>query len=164
MTPTTPAQNSRHDYLHDPAAPSPTTMPPGAGGAVFDEHGRTLLVRREDNGRWSLPGGMIRIDESVADATVREVAEETGLQVKVVSLIGVYSDPQHVVAYTNGELRREFFLLCRCQLVGGALRTDHETLSARFFAPEDAVGLPLTAGQRQRIEDALRDAAGGIVR
>lgn len=164
MASASPAQNSRHDYLHDPAAPAPTTMLPGAGGAVFDEQGRLLLVRRQDNGRWSLPGGMIRIDESVADATVREVAEETGLQVKVVGLIGVYSDPQHIVAYTNGDVRREFFLLCRCQLMGGALRTDHESLSARFFAPEDAVGLPLTVGQRQRIEDALRDAAGGVVR
>jgi ADP-ribose pyrophosphatase YjhB (NUDIX family) len=164
MAPATPAQNSRHDFFHDPAAPSPTTMLPGAGGAVFDEHGRILLVRRRDNGRWCLPGGMIRIDESVADATAREVAEETGLQVRVVSLIGVYSDPQHVVAYTNGDVRREFFLLCRCQLVGGTLRTDHESLSARFFAQEDAVGLPLTVGQRQRIEDAFRDARGGVVR
>ena len=154
----------RRDHLHDAAAPEPKALSPGAGGAVFDEQGRILLVRRRDNGKWALPGGAIGLQESVAEAAVREIAEETGLQVEVTALVGVYSDPQHVVAYDNGDVRREFFLLCRCRLVGGTLHVDRESTDARFFALEDAVGLPLTPGHRQRIEDAYGTSGSAVVR
>jgi ADP-ribose pyrophosphatase YjhB (NUDIX family) len=146
---------TRRDYLDDVGAPAPRELSPGAGGAVFDEQNRILLVRRKDNGRWALPGGAIRLSESVAQAVTREIAEETGLRVDVAGLVGVYSDPRHVVAYSNGDVRREFFLLCRCVLRGGALRVDDESRDVRFFAEEDALGLPLSPGQRQRIEDAF---------
>jgi ADP-ribose pyrophosphatase YjhB (NUDIX family) len=154
----------RRDHLHEPAAPVPQLLAPGAGGAVFDEQGRILLVRRRDNGRWALPGGQIGLTESVSGAVVREIAEETGLRVEVTGLIGVYSDPQHVVSYTSGEVRREFFLLCRCRLLGGALRLDEESTDVRFFALEDALGLPLTPGHRQRIEDAFGGRPEAVVR
>jgi hypothetical protein len=84
--------------------------------------------------------------------------------VSVTGHIGVYSDPQHVVTYTNGDVRREFFLLCRCRLHGGTLRTDSESTDARFFALEDALGLPLTAGHRARIEDACHRRPEAVVR
>jgi ADP-ribose pyrophosphatase YjhB (NUDIX family) len=67
---------------------------PGVAAVIPNGEGRILLQRRSDNGLWGLPGGSVEIGESVRDAILREVREETGLSVEVVRLIGVYSDPR----------------------------------------------------------------------
>jgi 8-oxo-dGTP pyrophosphatase MutT (NUDIX family) len=68
----------RVDYYHDPNAPPANSLVPGASAIVVDEEGRILLQRRGDNARWSLPGGTMDIGESIGQAVVREVKEETG--------------------------------------------------------------------------------------
>lgn len=74
---------------------------PAAGACIRDEKGRILLLRRADgdirrDGLWSVPGGGIEPGERLDQAAVREVREETGLEVEPVALIGVYSDPEYI--------------------------------------------------------------------
>ncbi|MBI2561507.1 MAG: NUDIX domain-containing protein [candidate division NC10 bacterium] len=80
-----------------------TQLRPGVAAIISNGEGKILLQRRSDNGLWGLPGGSVEIGESVRDAIIREVQEETGLTVEVVRLIGVYSDPKvQVVRYEPG--------------------------------------------------------------
>jgi 8-oxo-dGTP pyrophosphatase MutT (NUDIX family) len=75
----------------------------GCSATIFDsKREKVLLTQRTDNGRWCLPGGMMESGESVAEACEREVWEETGLHVRITRLIGVYSDPDQLVVYPDG--------------------------------------------------------------
>src|SRR5690606_35946898 len=98
----------RVDYHHDPAAPAANSIRPAAAVAVRDERARFLLLRRRDSGKWTLPGGTLELDESLEQCALREVAEESGLEVEITQLIGAYSDPDIRIAYSDGEVRREF--------------------------------------------------------
>jgi ADP-ribose pyrophosphatase YjhB (NUDIX family) len=73
---------------------------PSVSAVIFDRRGRLLLQRRSDGGRWGLAGGSVEIGESVTDAIRREVAEETGLDVAVGRVVGIYSDPRRQVGAT----------------------------------------------------------------
>jgi len=104
---------------------------PGASAIVHDESGRVLLVRRGDNGRWSLPAGMIDPGEQPADAVVREVLEETGVRVEVERLGGVATHP---VRYPNGDECNYLHVWFHCRPVGGAARADgDESLAVDWF-------------------------------
>src|SRR3954454_22059599 len=96
------------DYYHDPDAPKANSVVPSTTVAVRDDAGRLLLIHKVDNDLWALPGGGMDLGESIADAAVREVAEETGLAVELTGLVGIYTDPGHVMAYDDGEVRQEF--------------------------------------------------------
>jgi len=80
---------SRTDYYDDPNAPTANSIVPAASAIVTDDAGWILLPRRRDNDLWALPGGAMTIGESVVDTAIREVAEETGLQVEVERLVGI---------------------------------------------------------------------------
>ena len=79
---------------------------------VVNDAGDVLLIRRSDNGNWAVPGGAIDLGESMTQAAVRETLEETGIQCRITGLVGIYTDPKHVILYTsNGEARQEFSIL-----------------------------------------------------
>jgi len=132
-----------------------TLLMPGAAAIVRDEAGRVLLIRRGDNGRWCLPGGMMEPGERIAECVVREVREETGLEVVPVRLVGVYSDPaQTRVTYPNGDEVHFVSVTFECRAVGGALRPDgEESLEVAAFAT-DALPEALLPAPRMRILDA----------
>ena len=136
--------------------------------------GELLLMRRSDNGFWGLPGGFVEIGESVAEAARREVAEETGWQVEVGSLIGVYSDPgTNVVDYgkkkgagpDGGDRRIQIVNLCfQAEAVeAGEMTTPDETLEMGFFAA-DALPEPFVPIHAIRIEDGLARRAEAAIR
>ena len=104
---------ARTDYYNDPDAPPANSVVPSTTAVVTDEQDRIALIRRRDNDLWALPGGGMELGESIVDTAVREVKEETGLDIEVTGLIGVYSNPHHVMAYTDGEVRNNF----RCALL-----------------------------------------------
>ena len=108
----------RTDYYNDPNAPQPNSVVPSASAIVTDEQGRILLIKRRDNTLWALPGGGHDIGETIADTAVREVKEETGLDVEVTGLVGVYTNPQHVVAFSDGEVRQQFSLSFTTKVLG----------------------------------------------
>jgi len=83
----------RTDYYDDPEAPASISLVVAASAVVTDGAGRVLLLRRSDSGNWALPGGTLELGESIVECAVREVREETGLEVEITGLVGVYTDP-----------------------------------------------------------------------
>jgi 8-oxo-dGTP pyrophosphatase MutT (NUDIX family) len=148
---------SRIDYHDDPAAPEPNSLVPAAVAVVTREDGAVLLIRRTDNGNWALPGGAIEMNESVAGAAIRETLEETGIQVEVTGLLGVYSDPGHLIHFTsNDEVRREFSVVLTARPVGGEPTASPESSEVRWVPPADLAGYPMGRAMRKRVDDYLR--------
>ncbi len=146
----------RREYVNDPHAPKPTSLVPAVSAVVAGPGGRLLLQRRTDNQLWSVPGGTVELGESVLDALRREVLEETGLEVEVDRLIGVYSSPDYLVAYDDGEVRQQFSLAFACHVTGGSIQTSSETMDVQWFPPDDLATLDLSAGAARRIDDYRR--------
>ena len=96
---------ARRDYFCDPGAPKPNSIRPAA--ALFDTGGNILLLRRKDNNKWTMPGSTLDFGESLTDFAVREVREETELQIRITGLIGTYTGPHIRIAYSNGEVREQ---------------------------------------------------------
>lgn len=127
-----------------------------------DDGVRLLLTRRSDTGLWCLPGGVMEPGESVTEAIVREVHEETGLDVCVERLVGVYSDPDLLATYADGVKQQPVVLCFECTVVRGSPRVSAETTEIGWFAPD---ALPEIVEQhRQRIADALARSASAYIR
>lgn len=111
-----------------------------ASACVEDAQGRLLWQRRADFGCWGLPGGVLELKESLPACVVREVYEETGLDVSPVRLVGVYSSPEFDVTYPNGDQVQQVTFCFACRVVGGSLHPDNdETLDLAWFAPDARV-------------------------
>jgi ADP-ribose pyrophosphatase YjhB (NUDIX family) len=154
---------TRRDYLDDPNAPKANSLVPAASAIVVDDGGQILLHRRTDNEFWSIPGGAMEPGESIAETVVREVREETGIDVRVEKLLGVYSNPAHVVAYDDGEVRQQFSVCFLCAPVGGELATSSETSETRFFEPSEIDELAMHPSIRLRIEHYLEDRPEPVI-
>jgi ADP-ribose pyrophosphatase YjhB (NUDIX family) len=97
------------------------------------------------------------LGESVADAAVREVEEETGIRVEVTGLVGIYTDPGHVMAYDDGEVRQEFSVCFHARAISGEPHQDDvETKAAEWIDVADIPELDIHPSMRRRIEAALR--------
>ncbi|MGW6221748.1 NUDIX domain-containing protein [Streptomyces olivaceus] len=149
---------SRIDYFRDPNAPKANSVVPSVTAVVRDNAGRLLLIHKTDNDLWALPGGGHDIGERIADTVVREVREETGIDVEVDNIVGLYTDPQHVLAYDDGEVRQQFSICFRAHMVGGSLRTSSESKEVRWIDPADLDGLDIHPSMMLRIRDGLDDA------
>ena len=145
----------RRDYYDDPTAPSANSLVPAASAVVVDESGRIVLQRRQDNEMWALPGGVMELGESVAQCAIRETREETGLDVEVTGIVGIYSDPKHVFAYDDGEVRQEFSICVLARVVGGTVQVSDESHEVTAFAPEEIDDLPMVPSIRLRVSDYL---------
>ncbi len=137
----------------------------GCSAVIFsDDKEKILLVRRIDNGQWCLPSGRVEAGESVAEACVREVLEETGLRVKIVKLIGVYSSPDWLIEYADGN-RIHLISLCFCvEVTGGKLTTSDETTEFGYFELSEIDSMDLMPNHRERIIDAFTQSATVFVR
>ena len=150
---------SMPDYVRDlrAAVGSRRLILVGASAVICDETGQVLLVRRGDTGLWALPAGIMDMDEAIAETVVREVREETGLEVEPVRLTGLYTDPSlQNMSYPNGDQVHVVNATFECRVVGGRLCPDgDETVDVAYF-PTNA--LPrLRAAHKVRITDALDD-------
>lgn len=142
---------ARTEFYDDPHAPTPNSLVVAASAVVTDDMGHILLQRRTDSGLWALPGGGMEMDESLPGTAVREVKEETGLDVEITGLVGTYTDPRHVIAYSNGEVRRQFAIVFTARVTGGTLAMSDESTELRFVAPEGIDALPMHHTQRLRL-------------
>ncbi len=149
---------ARIDYFNDPDAPPANSIVPSVTAIVRDDVGDLLLVHKTDNDLWALPGGGVDPGESVSEAVVREVLEETGMHVEVERLSGVYTNPRHVMAYDDGEVRQQFSLCFVARLLGGKLTTSSETSEVGFVALERLDELNIHPSMRLRIDHGV-DAA-----
>ena len=145
----------RVDYLNNPDAPKANSLVPAASAVVVNKEGKILLHRRSDSNTWSLPGGAMEIGESISETVKREVKEETGLDVEPEYLIGIYSNPEHVIAYSNGEVRQEFSICFSCKIVGGSLKVSEESFELAFFTPQEIEQLNMHEAMRLRITHYL---------
>jgi len=144
---------SRIDYYDDPKAPKANSLVPAASAVVTDTEGRILLQRRRDNELWALPGGGMEAGESIAETAMREVLEETGYEVRPLYVIGVYSDPKHVFAYDDGEVRQEFSVCIACEVTGGRLAVSEESYEVSWFTHSEIDQLKMHDRIRVRILD-----------
>ncbi|MDI2128757.1 NUDIX hydrolase [Yinghuangia seranimata] len=145
----------RIDYLNDPNAPAANSLVPSVTAVATDDQGRILLVHKTDNDLWALPGGGMDLGESISHAAVREVKEETGMDVEVTGIIGIYTNPGHVMAYDDGEVRQQFSVCFTTRLLGGTLTTSSETKEVEFVAVERLAELSIHPSMRMRIDHYL---------
>jgi 8-oxo-dGTP pyrophosphatase MutT (NUDIX family) len=128
----------------------------GCCATIFDaNHEKVLLTQRTDNGRWCLPGGGMESGESVSEACEREVWEETGLRVRVMRLIGVYSNPDQLVIYPDGNKAFFVVLSFEAEIIEGELRLSDETTAFGYYSLQEMASMPMHGQHKQRVEDAL---------
>lgn len=156
-------KSRRVDHWQDPDAPKPTSRKASASVFVRDEAGRLLMLRRVDNDMWTIPTGGVKKGETVAQAGVRECREETGLDVEVTGLVGVFSTPDHVIVYTRGkkvnEVRQPINICLRARVVGGDVRPEPaEAREVQWVDPERLDGYDIHPAIRLRIDRGLEDA------
>ena len=137
----------------------------GCSAAILDSTGnKILLVHRADNGRWAVPGGYMEPGESAPEAAAREVLEETGLQVRVGRLIAVYSNPNILVEYPDGNRYQIVALYFAAEPVGGELRPSSETTEVGYFSLDEIEHLEMGRFDRQRVADAFARQEAALVR
>jgi ADP-ribose pyrophosphatase YjhB (NUDIX family) len=142
----------RVDYYHDPDAPRANSIVVAVTAFVQDATGRLLMIRRTDNDLYAVPGGAQEVGETISQTVVREVDEETGITVDVIGLIGVYSDPEHLIEFADGEVRQEFSLCFRARPLKGEPRTSSESKEVLWVEPDELEDLNIHPSIRLRIQ------------
>ena len=130
----------------------------GCSVVIRNESGeKVLLTKRADNGQWCLPSGGVDPGESVEETIIRETYEETGLHIRVTRLVGVYSDPNKLVEYPDGNKAHIIALSFAAEVVGGTLGLSDETTDFGYFSLEEVRGLDMLLNHTERVQDALED-------
>jgi 8-oxo-dGTP diphosphatase len=119
--------------------------------AIIDEGGQLLAVRRRDNGHWEPPGGILELDETIHAGLVREVREETGLEVELEALSGVYKNMRRGIVA----------LVFRCRIIGGEPHPTQEAEQVSWLSPDDVRNL-MDEAYATRLLDALRPGPAAI--
>lgn len=143
---------ARIEHYNDPNAPKANSIVVAVTCFVLDEQGRVLLIRRTDNGLWALPGGAQDFGEYIAETAVRETREEAGIDIEVVDVVGIYTNPNHVVEYDDGEVRQQFSICFRARYLGGEPTTSDESAEVRWVDREELDKLPIHPSMRLRID------------
>ena len=126
----------------------------GSSAIILDPpRSKILLTRRSDNGRWCLPGGAMDAGESWEECCVREVWEETGLTVRVVRLIGIYSTPHRVTFYDDGNRWQIVTANFLAEIISGTPGVSNETTAVGFFSPSEIATLDIVDPHIERIQD-----------
>lgn len=146
----------RIDYLDDPKAPPANSLVPSVNVVVVDDAERILLIRRTDNENWAVPGGGMDLGESIGDAAIREVKEETGIDIALTGVVGIYTNPRHVIEYTSdGEVRQEFSIVFTARPVGGEPTVSSESAEVRWVEPAALWDYRMHPSMRTRVEHYL---------
>jgi ADP-ribose pyrophosphatase YjhB (NUDIX family) len=154
----------RIDYYGDPSAPKANSLVPSVNVVVTNDAEEILMIRRSDNGNWAVPGGAVDLGESVAQAGVRETREETGVACAITGLVGIYSDPKHVILYTsNGEARQEFSIVLTGRPLRGEPTPSDESPEVRWVPVDEVGGLTMDRSMRLRINDYLSHRGSPVI-
>lgn len=146
----------RVDYYDHPDAPRANSLVPSVNVVVVNNAGQLLMIRRTDNDNWALPGGAMDLGESLPDAAVRETEEETGVHVQITGLVGIYTDPRHIILYTSdGEARQEFSIVFTARPLAGEPTPSAESREVHWVAPEQVDTLTMDRSMRIRISHYL---------
>ncbi len=153
---------TRVDYYNNPNAPKANSIAVAVSAFIQDE-GRILMIRRTDNDLYSIPGGQLELGETLAEVAVRKVREETGIACKVTGVIGLHSDPKHVIAYDDGEVRQEFSICFRATPTGGKLRTSSESREVSWVEPSNLADLNIHQSIRLQLWHAASTRAAPLL-
>lgn len=108
-------------------------------GGIVEKDNKILLQRRADNNRWGLPGGLLELNETYLEAAIREIKEETGLDVKPKYFLGIFHN--HNMEWNNGDKAHTIGAYFVFELVGGNLRVDEESFELKFCSREEIPSL-----------------------
>ena len=145
----------RTDYYYRDDAPAANSIKPAAAVAIINPKRELLMLHRKDNKKWTMPGGTLEFGESMTECALREVKEESSLDVKIIDIIGTYTDPNIRVAYSDGEVRQEFTVVYFGEALNYDVILDDESSQFKWISLDEAIGLPLADSQKRRIEDVL---------
>ena len=146
----------RIDYYDDPSAPKANSLVPSVNVVVVNDADEILMIRRTDNDNWAIPGGAIDLGESVAQAAVRETREESGIECEITGIVGIYSDPKHVLLYTsNGEVRQEFSIVLTAIPLSGQPTSSSESSEVRWVPVSQVLDYTMDRSMRIRVNDYL---------
>jgi ADP-ribose pyrophosphatase YjhB (NUDIX family) len=141
------------------------TLALGCSATIFDSTRlKVLLTRRTDNGRWCLPGGRTESGESITETCLRETLEETGLQVRIVRLLGVYSSPHRLVEYPDGNRYQIVALNFEAEPIGGALTISDETTDYGYFSWDEITRMDVMETHVERLTDVFSGQPAPFVR
>ena len=141
------------------------TLRVGCSAVIFDkDREKILLTRREDNNQWCLPGGGMEPGESASETCIREVEEETGLQVRIKRLIGVYTTPDELIVYRDGNKIQLVAMCFEAEIVGGELQLSSETTEYGYFSYQEIQELDLLLNHARRIKDAYSEEMTTFIR
>jgi ADP-ribose pyrophosphatase YjhB (NUDIX family) len=127
-------------------------MVPSVNVVVTNTADDILLIRRSDNQNWAVPGGAIALGESMVQAAVRETMEETVIDCEITGLVGIYTDPKHLILYTgNGEVRQEFSIVLTARATGGTPTRSSESSDVRWVPRESLGGYAMDRSMRLRL-------------
>lgn len=143
---------ARTEYFNDPKAPKPNSIVAAVTVFVLNAHDEVLLIKRTDNNLWALPGGAQDFGEYIAETAVRETREESGVDVEVQDIIGIYTNPNHIVAYTDGEVRQQFSICFRAKYVGGKLTPSDESSEVRWVSAGELSALEIHPSMKLRVD------------
>lgn len=144
----------RKDYSHEDKMPQVNSMRPAAAVAIISDE-KILMLKRMDNGKWTLPGGTMEMNESLIDCAVREIREETGLDVIVTDVIGTYTDPDIRIEYSDGEVRREFTIVYYGTASISKVIIDDESSTYAWIPVSEVENFPMAMSQQKRIKDVI---------
>ena len=131
---------------------------PGASAIIFDEaRERVLMTQREDNSRWCLPGGGMDPGESAAEACVREVLEETGLEARVTRLVGIYTTPDLLIEFPDGNKVQPVAFSFEAEITGGELGLSDETIAFGWYTVAEIEAMDTMEHLITRIHDAVKN-------
>lgn len=157
-------QTARTDHYHRDDAPAINSIRPASAVAILNSRNELLMLHRRDNGKWTMPGGTLEFGESMAECALREVKEESGLEVEIKDIIGTYTDPDIRVEYSDGEVRQEFTIVYYGAVNGYDVTLDEESNDYCWIALDKVLHLPLTDSQRRRLEDVIEYLRSGVKR
>jgi 8-oxo-dGTP pyrophosphatase MutT (NUDIX family) len=140
-------------------------LTPGAAAIIFDEARKSvLLTRRSDNGRWCLPEGAMDPGESAQATCIRETLEETGLQVRIVRLVGIYTNPDVVVEYPDENRRQPVSMTFEAEIIGSVLSLTYETIDYGYFSVDSLDDMAIMEHHLERIEDAVKNTPSAFIK
>lgn len=137
----------------------------GVAVIILNQENQVLLQKRADVGLWGIPSGHVEIGETVSEAIMREVKEETNLDIRIEKLIGVYSDPDsQVFNYPNGKAVHFITTCFLAEITKGELKCNSdESLEIKFFG-QDNLPEDLLTMHPQWLEDALSKKEAAFIR
>lgn len=150
----------RTDYYYDENSPKANSIRPASAVAILNEN-KILLLKRKDNGKWTMPGGTLEFGESMTECALREIKEESGYQIKITDIIGTYTDPNIKIEYSDGEVRQEFTIVYKGEVESGEIEIDEESTGYIWIDLDKISELPMASSQKRRLEDVVKYVASG---